>query len=370
MAADHSLLAHLVPKLTRGVEDAATDALAFILNRSEACRADLAELVSDGDRKFAPLTSAKTQVSPTESERLDLVAWDSGGSKRLIIESKFWAPLLDGQARRYVEHLADDGPAVLLFVVPETRRETLWGKIREQFEAAQGMELSETRRVGQMPVADIAGSDKRVAMTTWRLLLDRLKSADETMADNVLQLRGLADAQDELSFAPLHAEDFDTAVPRQILSFNRIVWSVINRGVDCGRMSVEGLKAAPQYDGYLKRFAFRAEDGKPTGDVGLCVNYSRWARSDMTSVAVTTPLWLRIWSGHSEMIDAVSRQGDVDYDWDPGDDHMWIPVRLPTGVELNDVVADVLEQLERVREIVLLRQPQGESRAEGKQRHY
>lgn len=354
MAEDHSLLAHLVPKLTRGVEDAATDALAFILNRSEACRAALAEFVSDGGRELAPLTSAKTQVSPTEADRLDLVAWDSTGSKRLIIESKFWAPLLDGQASGYVQHMADDGPAVLLFVAPETRRETLWCKISGQFEAAQGMELSEVRSIDQMQVADIADSGKRVALTTWRLLLDRLKSADRAMADNVLQLRGLADAQDELAFEPLDAKDFEAAIARRILNLNRIVWSVINRGVDCRRMSVQGLKAAPQYDGYLKYFAFCAEDGtKLTGDLGLCVHYSRWAGSDTTSVAETTPLWLRIWSGHSEMIDAVRRQGDIDYGWNPGDDYMWIPVRLPTGVELDDVLADVVAQLERVRDIVL-----------------
>ncbi|WP_419947249.1 hypothetical protein [Candidatus Poriferisodalis sp.] len=166
-------------------------------------------------------------------------------------------------------------------------------------------------------------------MTTWRLLLDRLKSADQTMADNVLHLQASTDAQDELSFAPLQAEDFDAAIPQRILFLNRIVWSVINRGVNCCRMSVQDLKAAPQYDGYLKYFAFCAEDGtKLTGDLGLCVNYSRWARSDTTSVAETTLLWLRIWSGHSEMINAVSRQGGVDYDWNPGDDHMWIPLRL------------------------------------------
>ncbi|WP_419947248.1 hypothetical protein [Candidatus Poriferisodalis sp.] len=119
MAEDRSLLGHLLPKLTCGVEDAATDALAFILNRSEACRAALVDLVSQGDCRLASLTRATTQVSPTGKERLDLVAWDSAGSKRLIIESKFWAPLLSGQASGYVKHLADDGPAVLLFVAPE-----------------------------------------------------------------------------------------------------------------------------------------------------------------------------------------------------------------------------------------------------------
>ena len=38
MADNDTLLAYLVPKVTSRVEDAATDALAFILNKSEACQ--------------------------------------------------------------------------------------------------------------------------------------------------------------------------------------------------------------------------------------------------------------------------------------------------------------------------------------------
>ena len=62
MTDDHSLLSHLVPKLTPQVEDAATDALAYILNMSEQCRKALVDLVSDGDCKLEPLENAKTQV--------------------------------------------------------------------------------------------------------------------------------------------------------------------------------------------------------------------------------------------------------------------------------------------------------------------
>ena len=38
MPEEHSLLAYLVPRLTNRVEDTATDALAFILKKSSACR--------------------------------------------------------------------------------------------------------------------------------------------------------------------------------------------------------------------------------------------------------------------------------------------------------------------------------------------
>ncbi len=44
-----TLLAHLAPKLTTQVENAATEALAFILNKSEACRQALGELLRSDD---------------------------------------------------------------------------------------------------------------------------------------------------------------------------------------------------------------------------------------------------------------------------------------------------------------------------------
>lgn len=98
MADDHSLLAHLVPKLTPQVEDAATDALAYVLNRSEGCRRALVDLLSDDQFQLTPFRSAKTQVVPSPTARLDLVGYDERGRAALIIESKFWAQLLDGQA--------------------------------------------------------------------------------------------------------------------------------------------------------------------------------------------------------------------------------------------------------------------------------
>ncbi|MYA82424.1 MAG: hypothetical protein F4155_02760, partial [Acidimicrobiales bacterium] len=141
MSDNHSLLAHLVPKLTRGVEDAATDALAFILNGSKPCRDALVGMLAVGDRKLEEVAHTKTQVTISNKSRLDLVAYDSAGSERLIIESKFWAPLLAGQAIRYVRHLSCDGPAMLLFVAPRARHETLWAKIKQQFKDASDLEL-------------------------------------------------------------------------------------------------------------------------------------------------------------------------------------------------------------------------------------
>ncbi len=114
MHTESSLLAHLVPRLTRNVEDAATDALAFILNKSEECRGALEKLLSDqsGEQGFAlsPLTRFQTQLNFEGGWIPDMVGYDRSGAVRLVEESKFWAALLEGQVCGYLNLLAAPGP--------------------------------------------------------------------------------------------------------------------------------------------------------------------------------------------------------------------------------------------------------------------
>ena len=324
--------------------------------------------MSDGDCELEPLENAKTQVHASAKERLDLsayggsgsmrldlVGYDADGRIRLIVESKFWAALLRGQASEYVKHLCSDGPAMLLFVAPEVRIETLWKKIERQFDGDRcGLHLGPTRDVGPMKVATAYDKEKRnpsggsaehrIALMSWGTLLDHLESVDTSMVHNIRQLKSLANAEDDKAFAPLHAKDFNGAVPQRILDFNRVVDDVV-WGQDW--MTTKGLKAAPQPDGYLRYFKFRSKDGsRTTGDHALCVSCRQWAKRGIT------PLWLRFWRNRQQDIDAIRADGGVKHFWSPGK-HMWIPLRLPTGVEYADVLEDVVAQVERVRDIVL-----------------
>ena len=53
-----SLLSHIAQRHVHGYEDIATDALSFILNRSEACRRALSEFLAQGD---SPIPITHTQ---------------------------------------------------------------------------------------------------------------------------------------------------------------------------------------------------------------------------------------------------------------------------------------------------------------------
>lgn len=348
MSDDDTLLASLAPRLAGAVEDAATDALAYVLNKSAKCREALARIVSDDGFELVSLVHATTQSAPRGSGRLDLAAYDGAGSLRLIIVSKFRAPLLSGQASGYVDYLDDQQPSVLLFVAPEVRHTSLWSKINQQFDEADNKHLTRVHDNALIKAAEVSDSRKRIAMTTWGTLLDLLGDADTATGDDIRQLKGLARAQDDQAFLPLSADDLSASIPRRMLDFNRIVNDVVDaHGVHLGWMTTEGLRAAAHCEGYLRHFKFLSQGGNRTSsDLALAVSCEQWAES------ASTPLWLRIRHDCPTEIAAVRTRSEIEHSWSPGNP-MWIPLRLLTDSEYPDVLEHVVAQVEDVRDIVL-----------------
>ncbi|WP_419922196.1 hypothetical protein [Candidatus Poriferisodalis sp.] len=345
MSDNDTLLAYLVPRLTGGVEDAATDALAYILNKSESCREALANLVSSDDYRLAPLGYTKTQVAPTTEERLDLVGYGNDGKKRLIIESKFWARLLGGQASGYVRHLACDGPAVLLFVAPESRSAALWNEVCEQFESdAQPQLLEHIDGNSLLRFAKVGNSDKRVALTSWASLLEFLQDAasEKTSVAEIEQLAGLARSQDDTSFLPLLPTDFSSTFPRRIRDFQRVVGDIYwAHGQAGGWMDGKGLSVTNSSDGHGRYFRFpKMQEAQWIG-----ISYPQWTAHG------ETPIWLRIWDSALVDLHALRQQLDASVELVPGGS-LWVPILLRTGVMYEVVLDDAVRQVEAVRDAI------------------
>ncbi len=346
MAQEPTLLAHLVPRLTSQVEDAATDALAFILNKSEACRGVLDDFLRDGDFKPEPIKRVETQVTYEDGSRPDMVGYDHTDGKRLLVESKFWASLLQGQASGYYRQLEEDGPGVLLFIAPDSRIETLWAEIRRQMEVGEGgVQLEVLGIPGRMRRAKVKGTDKRLMLTSWSHLLDSMANAvagDSAVASDILQLRGLAMRQDEEAFLPVHPQELGLAFPRRMRGLNRLIDDVVySRGVSEGWLSTTGLRVAAQREGYGRYFAIA---GVP-GDLFLGVNYKRWATTG------ETPLWLRISSkvplNHERLRHKVPSLAEYIR---PGT--CTVPIHLQTGVEYERVMDDVVVQIRQIADSI------------------
>ena len=345
MVESETLMAHLVPKLTRQVEDTATDALAYILNRSERAREVLNDLISDSGFEIFPIVRVETQVTHEDGSRPDMAGYDIHGVKRLIVESKFWAALQRGQTNGYLEQLEQPGPAVLLFIAPEARVETLWSEVERRIRAeAPRIELTGVRSSASRHIAQISGTDRRVMLVGWVRLLERMASATsgDAVEGDIRQLLGLALRQDTEAFLPIHLEELSPDLARRVVGYNKLVDDVVDaRGVpERWLVTLVGrtrLRATPQRYGYGRYFRFRRN---PDGDFWLGVNFEEWARwSD-------TPLWLRVPDGFRDKVGPIGRCLNAKVH------DTWVPIHPRLGVEYEAVLEDMADQLKRVARVV------------------
>lgn len=318
MSDDATLMAHLIPRITNQVEDAATDALGYILNRSAPSREALTDLLRQGGFKMPPIARVATQVEE-DGLRPDMEGYDENNVKRLIVESKFWAPLLSGQASEYLKMFDTDGETALMFIAPESRLETLWAEIVRQIdrESPETTLAPETTAKGwRSAMAMDDDVQRRLALVSWdRLLTDMSERAagDASAVADIRQLRGLTRSRAGVSFPPIRAEELSPEFARRAVGYARLVDDVVTRGIAQGWMSTENLKATPRRYGYGRYFLF-VETGE---DFWFGINYVRWARRG------DTPLWMRRWSDDA---------------WSP-------PIRLKIGVEYHELLDDVMSQV-------------------------
>ena len=335
MAEDRSLLAYLVPKITNRREDTATDALAFILNKSDDCRQAFNDLLRGSGYELEPVGNFRTQVTYEDGSRPDMVGYDKEGAKRLIVESKFWASLGKGQTKGYLDQLEDLGPGVLLYIAPSVRMETLWAEIARRMRK-DNMPLESVRTGGQLRTAKVAHSNKRLMLVSWMALLNHFCAAvpnDSPVASDISQLRSLALLEDEEAFQPIADEELSPSIAQRIRWLHQLIDDAIDaRGVENGWMSIEGTRATSVREGYGRYFKF----ANAAGWLFLGVNFWRWATS------ANTPLWL--WMDSDVRVNVDRLEGVAPELVADG----YIPIHLKTGAEYEAVLDDVTLQLKQI----------------------
>ena len=333
MAENDTLLAYLVPKLTSGVEDAATEALAYILKKSAASMESLADLVGVD---AAQIGRIETQVTAPDGSQPDLVCFDTGNEKRIIVESKFWAGLTDNQPNAYLKQLPETGRSVLLFIAPDVRISTLWPAISDRANSGE-FPLEPVHSSDRIPAAKVSGTDRQLMLVSWTRMLNNMLAVveDSEIRADIMQLRGLAQRQDEDAFLPLRSEELGPDFARRMRGFVRLVNDVVDaRGVREGWMSVERLAATSQRYGYGRYFSFSV----PEEYWWFGLNHEKWATSG------DTPLWLWCSGGFNlaEVIDKTRFRIDGP----------WVAIYLKTGVEYDGILDDVVRQLQEIGEAV------------------
>ena len=344
MVEDATLMSHLVPRISKwALEDAATESLGYILNRSVGSMQALNDLLREGGVDIKPVARVKTQVRYEDGCIPDMAGYDKNNVLRLHVESKFWAALGEGQASGYSRHLDQPGPATMLLISPEVRIPTLWVQIRRQMAEEGGLEPFESTpgmRGARVVRKEPSNTDLQIMLVSWIRLLDRmeLRTNDDSVKSDIRQLRGLTQREGGRAFLPLHSEEMSPSLARRLVWYNQLVDDVVDsRGVPDNWMDIKGVRAQAQRFGYGRYFYFPGISRSSYFWFG--VNHERWAGSG------DTPLWLNV-GGHTDVnMDEVGRQLNLQFQ------DNWLPVHLKIDVEYDEVLDDVVSQLQKVDEV-------------------
>ena len=333
MTDNHTLLSFIAQRHSIGLEDVATDALFFILSHSAPARQALSDLLGyEGDP--LPIAKARPWAADAHGAVPDLACLDDDDNLVALIESKFWAPLTRNQPVTYWEGLPVDRPSVLLFLAPEPRVDQggLWDELVERLRNACH-ELEPAKRKGSLITAPAKAGQRRLMLTTWRLLLDRMAQSAKDDGDaracfEITELQGLA--------ASVIAGDN----PQRDENLKRLIADAVNRVERSGWANTAGLTVGVGYN-YYARFLRLA-------------GANAWLGIDYEAVKQMPdkPLWLSFYGGSNADVDLDTVRGvlgglaEPDAEWRRGQAR--VPITLPEGADHEATLDAIVAELERV----------------------
>jgi len=327
-------------------ENIATDALAFILDSSEAARSGLMKLLR-GIVPDLPSLRFRTQLTD-DNARPDMCGFD-GIVRRLFIENKFWAGLTENQPVHYLKLLAGDiQPSVLLMVVPVARQETVWRELLHR------LEYDKSRDASRGDIRSITtGFGPILALTSWVKVLSAIDAelADDPQARNdVVQLRALCDAADSLAFQPISSKDVtDQRTPAFIIQLSMIIQKAVDLGVTEGVLRIEGLRPTHSWNLFGRYVWISSQDNAAGAWFGT--NFELWRKHGIT------PLWLMFNPtsfGRAvevrTLLEPFASRKNVFTACD--NDAFALAIDLVTGEEEDQVIMSIVNQLRNIAEVL------------------
>ena len=321
MTTNTTLFAQILPIFTPQTERVATEALRYILEQSQSARFALEQMLLTAGVEIGSLTRFKTEVSGDEGERVDLVCYDGDGTKRVLIEAKFWAGLTDNQPNTYLERLPEDTHSALLFVAPAQRIETLWPELcRRAEEQHKLIVTSDTPTSGELRGVSIDSNGHKMMLTSWRAVLQQMESRASVAGDapavrDIEQLLGLTERLDSDAFLPIHSDELGQEFPRRMLNLVGLVNDATERIIANGWADASRSRVASRWHGYGRNFRFHETA------LWFGIDFELW------SLHGQTPIWLQTPDGKS-----------------------FEPIHVPTGVERSEVLESLVEQLGAIRQ--------------------
>lgn len=327
MAENNSLLSFVALRHTIGLEDVATDALSFILSRSDASRQALSELLGVQVAKAKPWAANEFGALP------DLACFDGEDNLVAFVESKFWAPPTYHQPVTYWEGLPDNRPAVLLFLAPRSRVDqgSLWEQLEGRLRNARH-ELGPADRDESLIRASAKDGQPQLMLTSWESLLDKMaqaaKNRNDTQASfEIAELRSLADSA--------IARDN----PQRDENLKRLIADAVKRVEQSGWANTDGLtvgKGFGHYGGYLRlagAYAWLGIDDE--------------ARKQMPN----EPLLLSFYGDCVEGVRSrLASSAEPDLEWRSKE--VPVPIELPVAADQGATLDAIVAKLERIGSLI------------------
>lgn len=346
---NETLLGHVADRFKGGVENIATESLAFVVNRTPTAKKALLKFLEQAGISFGESIAIKTQRAEDDQSKPDMRGKNGSGKTVLLVEAKFWASLMDTQPCMYLEHVAKDAQSMLVFVAPPKRLTTLWAEVLRRCKDA-GRNYSAERKINSEFWTVSLDETTWLCIASWNILLSYILRSLEAeghldAAADVKQLMGLCEKQDEESFLPLTSEDVNSQIGRRIVRFNSVVNRVTEKLVVEEFGSTKGLKATAAenwFGRYIVMFGYGC----------LIRTHARfWAEWR------ETPLWLCIKDAESWSVADSIRRGLESLEienpprlfFDPYDnDAPNVPLFIPFGIEQSEAVDSIVEQIKKV----------------------
>ena len=295
----------------------------------------LNDVVQSGIRGVQPVTTVKSQVVHADGTIPDLVGFDEYGKERVLIEVKFWAELTRHQPVAYLERLPDDGPVVVMFLIPEDRVQSLWPQLKERL-SRQFDHLTEVD--SERKCLRVRDTEKHLMMASWGGLLDTMaaRSTDFDEAGvhtEIRQLRTLARYADAGAFKPISpGEELGKDSEARLRQYKRLIDAATERGIEQEWISKKGLNRTPRRYGY--------------GRYIRLLGYIVWFGVNVDQFEKTriTPLWI----GCSISPDKLGVWRDKLQMNDDG----WIPVDLKKDVKYPEILDGVVDSLKHIAEVI------------------
>ena len=342
-----SVLAHVISNSKLQDEPASTQALAFILNQDVALVSAIVRMLQI---EFDPGQVFAEEVE--KGSRVDLTIYDFERKERILIENKFWAGLTDSQPIEYIDKLPSEQSA-LVFIVPEKRRRTIWGELRNRCES-EGRYFEENPgevAIFRAKVIEKNSISKNLLVTSWKHTLSQLLKQANSVKNkqvkrDILQLQGLTEKMDDDAFLPLRASELsDQQIARRIKNYVNLISEIVKELQDKKIAETES-RSGSFNELYFGQYLILHGRFK----VWLGLHFEYW------KVRGKTPLWLTFESRKDNNGD----WRDVDYKCierilndrmiEKERNYLFKPILLKVGSEQENVVSDAVSSIVDIAE--------------------